>query len=152
MRVRRYPRLYGNGQVVNGRWLPDHRIVKPKPVQREHAEQVAFARYMALKFPWLLWHHSPMGGQRNTIVAAKLKASGASPGFPDIAIYTTPKNIAGKVGVAIELKAPKPHPSSVSRAQRAWLNHLEAQGWLAFVAYGFEEARAIVDSYYGGEP
>jgi hypothetical protein len=105
---------------------------------------------MAFKFPWVLWHHSPNEGIRTPANGAKLKAHGMSPGHPDIMIYDPPAvdEFKHKAGIAIELKAPEPHDGPVRKSQRLWLNHLEERNWLTFICRGFNEARAVVESYY----
>lgn len=129
---------------------PAARPMRAKPVQREDAEQRVFAHWMALKHPTLKWNHSPNGGVRNIVVARKLKAAGTSPGFPDIAIYTPPPGLHGVVGVAIELKAERPHHSSVSVEQNEWIGALARAGWATAVCYGARAAIEFVTKYYGG--
>jgi hypothetical protein len=63
--------------------------MKP-PTRSEHDEQVALfkmIRLYSIKHPALKNAFAiPNGGQRHKAVAAKLKAEGVSPGYPDIAL------------------------------------------------------------------
>src|SRR3546814_12030963 len=99
----------------------------------EDAEQIALmgwaarAQYHGL-YPslWLL-HHIPNGGERNVVVATKLKAMGAKPGVPDL-FLPVPRH--DRNGLYIELKRSwafgggKPSP-----AQLKWRDRLYAQGF-----------------------
>jgi hypothetical protein len=101
----------------------------------------------------LLWLHIPNGGQRNAIVAAKLKAQGVKRGAPDIMIFE-PEHITATAkrdafgarysGLAIELKvAGKPTP-----AQFAWHDRLRSHGWRVEVCYTLEEVLKVVKECY----
>jgi hypothetical protein len=87
----------------------------------------------------------PNGGERNTIVGARMKAEGVKRGVPD---YVLPVARGGFHGLAIELKA---KGGRVSPEQRQWLDALRAQGWAAYVAWGADQAWDIVRKYLGGE-
>jgi hypothetical protein len=62
-------------------------------------------------------------------------------GLPDLLIFDRPPRAAERVGCALELKRANGRPSQVTAKQRAWLETLEARGWAAVVAFGFEDAR-----------
>lgn len=122
----------------------------PKPMHEE-AHQIALfewvervrARYPLLK----LLHHIPNGGLRHKAVAGRLKAMGAKAGVPDLCL-PVPRH--GHYGLYIELKRPA---SSGSRAgtttsqQRSWIDELREQGYAVKVAFGWEEAAAILEGY-----
>ena len=69
--------------------------------QTEHEIQVACVNYFRLRYPKGLIYAIPNGGQRNVIVASKLKAEGVLSGVPDLHIPIAKK---GFHGLYIELK------------------------------------------------
>lgn len=118
-------------------------------VPSEHIEAVIFIRKVEGQldtWPELAWLAAiPNGGLRHKREAAKLKAEGVKPGVPD---YLLPVARGGYVGLALELKTAT---GRVSPEQKAWLAHLEAQGWLAVVARGWEQAWDVVRDYMAQE-
>lgn len=73
--------------------------------------------------------------------AQKLKDEGLRSGVPDLCL-PVPR---GKYhGLYIEMKAEDGEPSE---AQLAWLEALNAQGYMAALAFGFEQARETIESY-----
>jgi hypothetical protein len=112
-------------------------------IQRERAEAQAVIKLTAGRWwsPWL--HHSP--NEELSAVGRQLAASqGTKKGFPDWILVIQ----AGEfVGLAIELKALKPHGQAPTTKQRGWINHFQEQGWRALVCYGAEEAIAALDAY-----
>ena len=105
--------------------------------------QAAVIRWMAYQHPtiarWL--HHSPNGGLRSRVTAARLKGQGTRAGFPDLIL---PIARGGFAGLVIELKTPK---GTLRPEQIEWLNHLGRQGWHASVCRGFEAARDTIAKY-----
>jgi len=89
---------------------------------------------------WLL-HHSPNGGQRNVVVAARLKAQGVRRGFPDLIF---PQRRGAFAGLALELKA---DGGRATREQMAWLEAFAAEGWHASMATGLDAALDTLKSY-----
>lgn len=55
----------------------------------EENMQIACARWFGLQYPRYaqLLHHSPNGGRRNYIEAARFKAMGTKAGFPDFVLF-----------------------------------------------------------------
>ncbi|MCL2071595.1 MAG: VRR-NUC domain-containing protein [Oscillospiraceae bacterium] len=101
-----------------------------------------WAAWNKSKYPELsLLHAIPNGGYRPITTAARLKAEGVRAGVPDICL---PVARQGYNGLYIELKAPK---GRVQANQREWLQDLSEQGYKAVVAYGFEEARTVIEDY-----
>jgi hypothetical protein len=95
----------------------------------------------------VLWCHTPNGGKRGRVEAARLNGLGVKPGVPDVLIYDPPPNSPSAKGAALELKAPKGKPSE---SQIVWLTKLAARGWETDIAYGLDEAHAILDAWgYG---
>ena len=116
----------------------------------EHVEAVMFMRAVrgALgDWPELRWLFAvPNGGWRAKRTAAAMKAEGAQAGVPD---YLLPVGRGGYAGLAIELKTAT---GRVRPEQRAWLAHLESQGWQTAVARGWEQAWDVVRDYMALEP
>lgn len=99
--------------------------------------------------------HVPNGGQRNAIVAAKLKAQGTVAGYPDIMVFERSKLYGYDVtdafgqfyaGLALELKA---WPNKPSEAQEAIHDLLRKAGWSVVVCYGLGEVEEAVKAYLG---
>ena len=117
----------------------------------EHAHQTALFAWAALnvgRFPELaLLFAIPNGGERNKIVAARLKAEGAKAGMLDMML---PVARQGMHGLFIELK----RPSSVGKRkgltsdkQDFWIDELHKQGYGACSCIGWEDARDILVLY-----
>lgn len=88
------------------------------------------------------FHAIPNGGSRHLLEAIKLKRCGVKKGVPDLFI-TVP--IHPYHGLYIEMKRTK--NSVVSEDQLYWIDKLNKIGYLAEIAYGFEQAKLIVNSY-----
>jgi hypothetical protein len=114
-------------------------------VGTEHAHQVALFAWAALnfsKYPDLkLMFAIPVGGLRNKITAANLKAEGAKAGVPDI-FLPAPRQLYH--GLFIELKVGK---NKASDLQNEWVVALRKLGYGAVVCTGWEAAREIILSY-----
>jgi VRR-NUC domain len=111
-------------------------------IPTEFYEQVRLATWldkMEVKF-----YAVPNGGLRNYTEAVKLKRGGVKAGVPDICI---PMPYGGHHGLYIELK--RTVGGKVSPEQAAWLVFLNDQGHCAVCAKGFEEAKAVVEDYFG---
>lgn len=97
--------------------------------------------------------HIPNGGQRNAIVAAKLKAQGTVAGYPDIMVFEIVENrlIADSLsgyymGLAIELKV---WPNKPTPEQLAIHEILRDAGWRVAVCYGLGEVDKVAREYFG---
>ncbi len=120
----------------------------------EDQEQIAlfeWARLARGKHPELaLLLHVPNGGSRHLLEAVKLKRMGIKPGVPDI-LLPVPRR--GLSGLWIEMKRESLRPKTakgkggVSEDQTWWLKELWRHGYQASVAWGFEEARTIIERY-----
>jgi len=84
----------------------------------------------------------PNGGQRNKIVAAKMKAEGVLAGTPDIFI-PEPRN--GFHGLWIEFKFGK---NKLTDSQSYVIGKLRKNGYRCEVCYSLEEFLTIVDNYF----
>ena len=118
---------------------------RSKPIQREAQIQTALFEWAALsagKYTELkLMFHVANGGRRDIIEAAHLKQQGVKPGVPDLCL---PVARGGFHGLYIELKAAG---GRLQDSQKAWLDDLSRQGYKAVTAYGFDEARAVIEGY-----
>ncbi|NRA27461.1 MAG: VRR-NUC domain-containing protein [Opitutales bacterium] len=92
----------------------------------EHLLQVSMIRWANLQattIPQLaLWYAIPNGGQRNKVVASKLKAEGAKAGVPDLHL---PVARGGCHSLYVETKLPGNKPTY---NQRTWHTYLRAEG------------------------
>jgi len=124
-----------------------------KTYRLEHDEQAAL-------FAWTRWQHAkypelrlmfaiPNGGHRNILVARKMKEEGVKAGVPDIFL---PVARQGFHGLFLEMKTEANRPSrggkgGLSDLQAHWIGELREQGYRAEVAYGRDEAVAILEDY-----
>ncbi len=113
------------------------RIVKTPLIPTEAQEQIKLVVW--LQKQGIRVSASANGGSRNLFEAMKFKRMGVSAGFPDIEI---PFPCGGYHGLYIEMKRLK--GSVTSDAQRDWLDYLNAKGYYAAIAHGFEQAKSIV--------
>ena len=119
----------------------------------EHAEQAALFRWAALAsgvHPELrLMFHVPNGGARSKATAGRLKAEGVRAGVPDICL-PVPRNGLGALYIELKRSATPGKPRGrVSESQRDWLGALQAAGNCVAVAYGWEQARGVIERYLG---
>jgi len=120
-----------------------------KPRQLEANEQTALFRWAELvsktdkeRYGVLsLLFAIPNGGKRDPKEAANLKRQGVKAGVPDICL---PVSRGGHNALFIELKAGKNNPTP---QQHRWLTSLEDYGNKAVVAYGWIEAKEIIEKY-----
>ena len=108
----------------------------------EHEIQVNCVNYFRLRYPKGLIYSIPNGGQRNVIVASKLKAEGVLSGVPDLHITIAKK---GFHGLYIELKNGK--AGKVSDNQKTIMEKLQSEGYRCEVCRSFDDFRNVVDNY-----
>ena len=118
------------------------------PAPTEAAEQKWLFDWAAAnrgKYPELeLMFHIPNEGKRSVRTGAKMRREGLRRGVPDICL-PVPK---GKYhGLYIELK--RTRCSKVSDDQAVWIAALQAQGYVADVCKGWNEARELIELYLG---
>lgn len=89
-------------------------------------------------------YHVPNGGARHKKTAADLKAQGVRAGVSDLVIASAR---GGWHGLYLEFKAEPPHDAALADSQRVWLERMEARGYLAVLAKGVEEAKAVLSEY-----
>ena len=114
-------------------------------VPTEAQEAKTLVAYLRLR--GLLFTHTPNETGSDPSArrrAIRMKQQGTARGFPDYLVVT-------KSGlIAIELKRAKKSLSRVSPEQAAWITALNAAGTPAYVAYGADEAIAIVEKHQRG--
>lgn len=115
-------------------------------VPKEDYEQIRLSNW--LHKMGIVHTASGNGGKRTMLAALKLQRMGLSPGFPDIEIPLPIPNGYGLYkycGLYIEMKRTK--GGKVTEQQKEWIRYLNNKGYKAYVAKGFEEAKAIVLEY-----
>ena len=117
--------------------------VRRKPRAIEQRLQLSCVRWFDLQYPKLrlLLHHSPNGGWRDKVEAAKFKGMGTRAGFPDF-ILLVPRGDCPFLG--IELKTDKGRQST---AQKAYQEAFIAIGARYEVVRSIDEFISIVKSY-----
>lgn len=113
----------------------------------EHNEQVALMHWWSYAskshgIPEHLLFAIPNGGDRNILVAAKLKAEGVRAGVPDL-FLAVPR---GRYhGLFVEMKKTK--GGRIQANQKKMLEILEVYGYHSIVCHGFFEARKEIENY-----
>lgn len=119
------------------------------PVPMESAEQrtlFEWARRMEGRWPELkLLYHIPNEGKRSARTGARMKAEGLRTGVPDVCL---PVARGDHHGLYIELKRRK--NSRVTPEQLEWIADLVAQGYVAAVCRGCDEAIELIEGYLRG--
>lgn len=117
----------------------------PSEAQEQEA-LFEWAGRMEGRWPELaLLHHIPNGGGRDPREGRHLKDQGVKPGVPDICL---PVARGGHHGLYVELKRRKGW--RLSNEQAKWIRALNAQGYLALVCVGWDEARRRIEEYLQG--
>jgi len=126
----------------------------------EEAAQAAVVNYLRLKYPDVLFYHSPQETfTKSKFQRWKNKVLGVRAGVPDLLIfryYFSSNDDLGEIddeyiaqmyyGLAIEMKHGKGKPTP---AQNDFMNALENNGWRCEVCYDSEEAMHVIDEYLG---
>lgn len=92
---------------------------------------------MDAQFPKIWYFAVPNGGQRNKIVAAKLKQEGVKSGVPDIYVPVWK--------LWIEMKREK--GGALQESQKAWRDYLLGIGDNYILAKGFSDAKVKVGQF-----
>ena len=113
----------------------------------EHTEQVNLIKWWALAchkygLDERLLFAIPNGGERNVIVASKLKAEGVRAGVPDLFLAC---GNGSHHGLFIEMKKTK--GGRVSDNQKSFISLLTDRGYKAIVCHGWNEARQTIEEY-----
>lgn len=138
-RGRKHP-AYSGYQSVKG---------KRQPVLRERAEQAALIEWAdvttlngVLIGEFLT--HVMNEGKRGPRARQDFIELGGSAGYPDL-ILDIPT--ARYPGLRIEMKAPIPFDSPVTKEQEAWHKRLRDMGYRVEVCRGVEEAKKVIMDY-----
>ena len=123
-------------------WDSKNERPRKHPTQGEHRLQVQCLRWLRLAYPSVLCYAIPNGGQRNAIVAAKLKEEGATAGIPDMCI---PIGRNGYHALYIEMKNGK--AGRLSEHQKEMMQRLQAFGNKVVVCRTFDEFRKEITNY-----
>ena len=117
--------------------------------QTEHNLQTECVKWFRLQYPQIkdLLFAIPNGGQRNKIVAAKLKAEGVVAGVPDLflAVPEHDRDLGYvNFGLFIEMKI---KPNKPTPNQQKMMDVFRDNGYQCVVCYSFDEFRKIVQAY-----
>ena len=110
----------------------------------EHEEQANVVQWFDLQYPQLsrLLFAIPNGANKSIATAMKFKREGLRPNFPDLGLAVARR---GYNGMFIEMKRVK--GGVLSEGQKQYADDLNAAGFYACVAYGFDQARQYIDRY-----
>ncbi len=89
--------------------------------------------------------HLQGDSRRRAMQWARLVRQGAKKGVHDI-FLPVPKGQYH--GLWMEMKAAKPHRSTISKEQKDWGKRMKDRGYMVRFVYGCEEAIAAVHAYY----
>lgn len=120
-----------------------------KMADREHQEQCALISWWAIAhkafgLPEFALYAVPNGGQRNIIVATKLKREGVRAGIPDLELAISR---GGYRALYIEMKAGK---NKATAKQNEYMEWQESEGGKCFVCYDWMDARSAIEDYLKG--
>ena len=113
-----------------------------KSSHSEHDLQTACVNWFRMQYPQHIIYAIPNGGQRNTIVAAKLKAEGVTAGIPDLHI---PIARHGSQSLYIEMKNGK--QGRLSEHQKHTIQILQDAGHRVAVCRDMQEFINEVKNY-----
>lgn len=114
---------------------------------QEHQLQVSCVNWFRYQYPQykMLLFAIPNGGQRNRIVAAKLKAEGVVSGVSDL-FLSVPNH--GKHGFYIEMKISGNKPTE---NQKKFLGLVDKFDYQTQVCYSFDEFKEAIKSYLNAQ-
>lgn len=115
---------------------------RKRPSDNEHRIQCACVKLFRYLYPDLLIYAIPNGGQRNAIVASKLKAEGVVSGVPDLHI---PVSRGEYHSLYVEMKNGK--KGVLSDNQKRVISFLRSQGNKVVVCHSVEEFDKEVKEY-----
>lgn len=111
-------------------------------VPTEHNEQVSLCGWLNSIHSDLDYFAIPNGGERNVIVAKKLKAEGVKAGIPDL--------FFPELKLFIELKRTK--GGRLSPDQEYWEDRLTLAGYTVAVCKGAYEAAKVIEEALNANP
>jgi len=107
----------------------------------EHQEQVMLIKWFRLQYPKLTIFSIPNAAKRSMQLAAYMKAEGLISGVPDLFLMKANKT---RYGLFIEMKAKDGKPTE---SQIEFIEKAKSQNYEAVIAYGYEEAKNIINEY-----
>ena len=107
----------------------------------EHDEQVVLIRWFRIAYPKLIMFAIPNGEFRHIGTAIRLKKSGVVAGVSDLFLMKPNKHFSG---LFIEMKA---KGGKVSPQQKYFIEQAIANGYAAYVCFGFEDAQSVIVQY-----
>lgn len=119
---------------------------RKRPSDNEHRIQCACIKLFRYLYPHYIIYAIPNGGQRNAIVAAKLKAEGVLAGIPDIHI---PMARNGYHSLYIEMK--NGNKGTISDKQKDMIEKLKAEGNKVVVCRSVEEFEKEIKEYFNSK-
>lgn len=127
-------------------------VVRKMRAHREDAEQEALFGWIRIKEQANPLYSSifavPNGGLRMMREAVRLKKQGVKAGVSDIFVAVP----AGPYhGMFLEMKRRKVKfqtPPVVSKEQKQWLEQQRALGYDCHIAFGWEEAKKLIEGYF----
>ena len=122
---------------------------------REHEIQVECVRWFRMRFRDEIIYAIPNGGQRNVVVAAKMKAEGVTAGVPDLFVAAMR---GGYGGLYVEMKKSRVgkrgelvDKGTLSDAQREMIPRLIKKGYKVAVCYCFDDFKDECERYFAIE-
>lgn len=116
---------------------------RKRPSDNEHRIQCACIKWFRYQYPSAIIYAIPNGGQRNAIVASKLKAEGVLAGVPDVHIPIARK---GFHSLYIEIKNGK--KGVLSDHQKEVIDKLIAEGHKVVVCRSVDEFKKEIREYF----
>ena len=134
--------------------IPKKRSVRKKT---EEKLQISVCNYLRLQYPHVIFNCDVASGIRLSIgQAVTAKKMRSSKGMPDMMILHPHKGFHGlfvelkKQGTSLYLKdGVTPVSDEHIREQLAMRDSLNALGYKAVIAVGFDQAKEIIDEYMG---
>lgn len=117
--------------------------IRKKPHHEEDDLQRNVVRWFDLQYPQyrLRLHHSPNGGKRNAIEAAKFKQMGVRAGFPDL-VFLVPNRFYPFMGIELKTKTGKQ-----SEHQKKYQREFEHIGARYVICRSIDEFKKIINNY-----
>lgn len=115
----------------------------------EYEEQKILVAW--LRFHEFVFQHAANEGKRSYRSASALHAMGMNKGFPDLVIFSGPRNTKlpnGLSGIAVEMKR-STGQSKFTCDQKDWISTLNGLGWRAFISFGANNAINAIGAICG---
>lgn len=103
--------------------------------------QMQVIEYIRYQYPNILFFHTPNEGRKTPFERYLFQIMGGVSGVPDLIILEPRKQYHG---LFIEIKTDKGKPTE---NQLKFIDKLQTRNYFATFAYGFEEAKEIINNY-----